>query len=223
MNKLDILCDRDGEIMLEFSKLCLKRLNKHLPLKLFLSLFQHFFDANVLKELKKNRLIIGHAATAFDQGIGRRDIDVTEIFEMTKEVDHDFVRKVSNPLFSMQIRYDDFAEVRKKRIIACINMVFDLLSNWQDELPFADNVKSTYEGNSYREVLTEMLHLYTIETRMLSNSITLHGPAGRAKDLFAENLYTAMEKTAGEIAAVYAQKVYMDAGCSIANPLCELP
>lgn len=214
MKKAETLCNNDREIMSEFSRLCLKRLDSYLPLKLFLSVFQHFYDANVLKEVEKNRLIILHAAAAFHKGQERGEIDVTELFEMTKGVDHEFVKKVSNPFFSLTIRYDDFAEVRKKRIDSSISMVFELLRNWQDELPFADNVRSTYEENIYREVISEMLHLYNLETRMLSNSITLHGPAGRAKDLFAEKLFTTMEKTAKDIAALHTLKVYADNGGS---------
>jgi len=217
VKKAEILCNNDREIMSEFSRLCLKRLDSYLPLKLFLSVFQHFYDANVLKEVEKNRLIIMHATAAFNKGQDRGEIDVTELFEITKGVDHEFVKKVSNPFFSLSIRYEDFAEVRKKRIDSSITMVFELLSNWQDELPFADNVKSTYEERMYREVISEMLHLYNLETRMLSNSITLRGPAAKAKDKFAEKLFTTMEKTAKDIATIYTLKVYADNGCTSAK------
>lgn len=217
MKKVDVLCNNDSELMSEFSRLCLKRLDSYLPLKLFLSLFQSFYDENVRKELKKNRLIILHATQAFDSGRSRGEIDVTELFELTKTVDHEFVKKVSNPFFSLTIKYDDFADVRKKRISASVNMVFELLDNWQDDLPYAGNVRSTYEEGAYRGVLGEMLHLYNLETRMLSSSITLHGPAARAKDIFAEKLFTIMEKTAKDIASVYTLKVYADSGRSSAD------
>ncbi|NJD55939.1 MAG: hypothetical protein FIA94_05985 [Nitrospirae bacterium] len=217
MKKADILCDKDSEIMSEFSRLCLKRLDSYLPLKLFLSLFQSFYDENVLKELKKNRMIILHATEAFDHGRSRGEIDVTELFELTKTVDHEFARKVSNPFFSLTIKYDDFADIRKKRIGASVNMVFELLGNWQDDLPYAGNVRGTYEEDVFRGVLGEMLHLYNLETRMLSSSITLHGPAARAKDIFADKLFTIMEKTARDIAAVHTLKVYADNGSSSAD------
>src|ERR1700690_2449977 len=183
MSSGKVLCDRDREMMLEFSGLCVMRLNKHLSLRLFLSVLQHFIDANVLKEIAKNRLIIEHAAAGFKMGKDRMNIDTNELFEMTKKVDNEFMKKLSTPLLSIEIRYDDFAEIRKKRIVSLINMVFDLLCNWQAELSFADIVKSTFAEKSYKEVLGEVLHLYNIETRMLSYSITLHGPARRVKDL----------------------------------------
>jgi hypothetical protein len=206
-------------MMLEFSRLCVGRLNSHLPLKLFLSLFQHFLDANVLKEIDKDRLIIEHAAAAFERGMDRADMDVNELFEMTKKVDNEFVEKLSNPLFSLSVRYDDFAEIRKKRIVSFVNVVFDLLCNWQDALPFPHIVRSTFAEERYREVLGQVLHLYNVETRMLSNSITFHGPAGKVKDLFAEKLFATMERTAGDIAAAYTRKVYVDEGRSFVNPI----
>lgn len=207
--KVDILCDRDREMMLEFSGLCVRRLNNHLPLKLFLSLFQHFLDANVLKEIEKDRLIIEHAAAGFERGRASADMDVNEIFEITKKVDKEFLEKLSTPVFSMEVRYDDFAEIRKKRIVSLVNMVFDLLGNWHTALPFSDIVKNTFAEKNYQELLSEVLHLYNVETRLLSNSITFHGPAGRVKDLFAEKLFDTMEKTAGDIAVVYTRKVYV--------------
>jgi len=225
-SKVGVLCDKDREMMLEFSRLCVGRLNNHLPLRLFLSLFQHFLNDNVQKEIEKDRLIMEHAAASFEWGKVRADMDVTEVFEMTKKVDHEFIKKMSNPLFSIEVRYDDFAETRKKRIVALVSMVFDLLCNWQDALPFADNVKSTFGEKVYREALGEILHLYNIETRLLSNSITFHGPAGKVKDLFAEKLFAIMEKTAGEIAVIYTRKIYVEKdssfGKTISRPAVKL-
>jgi len=93
MSKVEALCDTDREMMLEFSSLCVSRLNNYLPLKLFLSPFQHFLDANVIKEIEKDRLIIENAATHFERGRNRDDLDVNDIFEMTIKVDDEFVNK----------------------------------------------------------------------------------------------------------------------------------
>ena len=217
MSNIEVLCDTDREMMLEFSRLCVSRLNNFLPLKLFLSPFQNFFDANVHKEIEKDCLIIEHAAAHFERGSNRDDVDVNGIFERTIKVDDEFVDKLSNPFFSVVIRYDDFAEIRKKRIAAFVNMVFDLLRNWQDGVPFPQIVRTTFAEDIYRNVLREVLHLYNVETRMLSNSFTFHGPASKVKDLFAERLFTTMEKTAGEIALEYSRRVYVDKDCPFVN------
>ena len=210
MSKVDILCETDREMMLEFSRLCVGHLNNHLPLKIFLSLFQHFLDANVLKEIEKDRLIIEHAAAAFERGEGRAAVNADEVFEMTKKADREFIKKLSNPVFSIELRYDDFAEIRKKRIVSFASMVFDLLGNWHDGFSFSDVVKRTFGEEGFRTVLNEVLHLYNAETRLLSNSITFHGPAGRARNLFAEKLFTTMEKAARDISMKYASRIYAE-------------
>jgi hypothetical protein len=214
IKRIGILCDTDREMMLDFSRLCIARLGNHLPLKLFLSVFQHYFDANVLKEIEKDRLVMEHAAAAFGGGIDRAAVDVNELFEITKRVDHDFINRYSNALFSIRVRYSDFSEIRKKRILSFVDMVFDLLCNWYDGQPFAETVRRTFSEQRYTEILAGILHLYNLETRMLSNSITFNGPAAMLKDLFADKLFGAMESTAGEVAAEYARRAYADGACS---------
>jgi len=208
--RAEVLCEKDRELMQEFSRLCNKRLDHYLPLKVFLSLFQHFMDANVQKELEKNRLVISHAAAAFAVGQDREKIDVDELFGMTKDVDHRFVKKIRTPFLSVRIRHDDFADIRKERIRSCAAMVFDLLANWQEVRPFTETVRTTYDEATYREIIGGMLHLYSVETRMIGNSITLHGPASRARDLFADKLFATMDKTAGELAEIHARRIYAD-------------
>jgi len=198
---------------MEFSRLCVSRLNNYLHLKLFLSLFQRFLDANVLKEISKDRLIITHAAAGFEAGKEKADVEIDALFEMTKKIDAEFLEKLSNPFFSMEVRYDDFAEIRKKRIVSLVNMVFDLLCNWQDTLSLADVVKKTFEEDGYRNLLVEVLHLYNIETKMLSNSVIFHGPPMTMKGLLSEKLFQTMEQAAGVISDVYTRKIYGDKGC----------
>jgi hypothetical protein len=210
MNRVDLLCDVDRQMMLEFSGRCIARLGSYLPLKLFLSVFQSYLDANVLKEIEKDCLIIEHAAAAYEGGKGRVAVNVSELFEMTKKVDDEFIRSLSNPLFSIRVRYIDFGEIRKKRIASFIDMVFDLMANWNEGLPFVGAVKRTFEEVRYTEILGEILHLYNVETKMLSNSVSFFGPAAKLKELFAEKLFHTMEETAREIAAEYARRAYED-------------
>jgi len=207
-NKVEMLCDADKEMMLDFSRICITRLGNYLPLKLFLSVFQNYLDANVRKEIDKDRLIMEHAAAAFGGGKDSTAVDVDELFEMTKKIDHEFIDRSSSAFFSIRLRYTDFAEIRKKRILSLVDMVFALLENWPDGLSLAAVVERTFEEQRYTEILREILHLYSLETKTLSNSVGFHGPAAKLKDLFAEKLFAVMEGTAGEIASEYARRAY---------------
>lgn len=210
MNKIEVLCNNEREMLMKFSSLCLGRLNGHRPVKLLLSLFRRFLDANVLKEIDKDRLVIEYAAAEYEKGKDRSGMDLNGLFEKTKEIDNDFVKNLDNPLISLKIRHEDFAEIRKKRIAAIAGMVFDLLENWRDDMAFHAVVKNAFTEESYRGYLDNILHLYNVETRILSNSLSLRGPAGKVKDLFAEKLYDIMEETAADIALAYSRKIYHD-------------
>lgn len=213
-----MLCKKDAEMLHDFSRRCIGRLSRHLPLRIFLSLFQRFLNANVVKEAEKDRLIIEQASAIFEAGRERGNEDIDEIFEKGKEVDSDFIRKVSVPPLTIEVRYDEISDIRRKRIVCLGNTVFELLGNWNDAVPFPVIVKSTYTERRFTEVLGEILHLYNLETRMLGNSITFHKPADKVKDLFARRLFSDMEDTAGEIAGDYTRRIYAGKGLSCAHP-----
>ncbi len=208
----------DREMMLSFSRQCVARLDASPPLKLVLSPFQRFFDANVHKEIKKDRLFIEHAAGEFEKGHERSDIDLNGLFEMTKKIDSAFLKSLSNPFFPLKVRYDGLAEIRKSRMLSIINMVFDLLGNWHDASPFFVVVKRTYAEEHYRDLLHEILHLYNVETRLLGNAITFPVPSGSMKDRFAEKLFSTMERTAREVSCAYARSVFEHNGSSGIDP-----
>jgi len=208
MSKVEALCDSDREMMMAFSSRCVERLNSHAPLKFFLSPFKGLLDANVRKETAKDRMVIEHAAAAFEKGSARSGIDLDLLFESTKKIDSDFVRKFSSPFVAINIRHDDFADIRKKRIRSFIDMVFDLLENWPDGAHLPHIVQKTYTEEGYRAVLSEILHLYNVETRLLGNSITGRGPAAAITGLFAEKLFSTMEKLALELAEDYSRRAF---------------
>lgn len=218
MDRVDALCTTDRDLMFEFSRRCVTRLSNHLPVRVFLSLFRHFLDANVLKETEKDCLIISRAVEAFEVNEDLESIDVNQIFEMTKKVDEEFVKKIATPLLSIKIRYEDFEEIRKRRIETLLMVVFDLLRHWQEALPFVSVVKDAFGEKKFHEVLREILHLYNLETKMLSGSISFHGPARKVKDVFAEKLFFVMEASAEDIALEYARRVYVDKDFSCLNP-----
>lgn len=218
MSKIEVLCTMDREMMLSFSRQCFARLDASLPLKLVLAPLQRFFDANVHKEIDKDRLFIEHAADEFEKGHDRSDIDLNSLFEMTKKIDNAFLKSLSNPFCPLEVCYDSLAEIRKSRMRSFINMVFDLLGNWHDASPLAVVVKNTYAEERYRDLLHEILHLYNIETRLLGSAFTLPVPTGRMKDLVAEKLFAAMERTARDVSRAYARTIFENNGSSGLDP-----
>ena len=210
-NIVGILCSTHSEMMHEFSRRCIGRLEGLGAFRLFISPFHRFLDANVMKEIEKDALIIGYAAANLEAGKGAGEVE--EIFERTKDVDRAFLEKLPAP-FRLNVRYDDFAEIRKRRIAALMSFVGELVKNPEGAPSFPDLLKKTFTESRFREIIADMLHLYNLETRMVGSSIALPRPARIVKDALVAKLFTEMEQAARDIADEYAHKIYNGATAS---------
>ena len=199
-------------MMHEFSKRCIASLNTHFMFKMFHSLIQDFLGQNVLKEIEKDELIIKETATVFDDGNDVDKVDVDGIFEKTKAIDKDFFKQVSIlPLF-IDIKYDEIKDIRKKRIQVMSRTVFDLLNHWKGTTPFVDTVRNTYTEQHFKEIIGEILHLYSLETKILSNSVKLLPPVNVAKYFFTSTIFNSMEEVIEDLAYDFTKKVYGNIG-----------
>lgn len=208
MDKIAILCSRDSKIMHDFSELSLEQLKDRSFFCMPLPFLRTYMNANVGKEIDKDRLIIEYAAARFREGRTCCDYEIGEMFEMTKQVDKAFLRKVNVPSLSITIRYEDIASIRKSRIDVLSRCVHDLLAHWENDLPVEDAVRSAYRKQDFHDMITEILHLYNQETKKLSNSIRAFGPFQMAVEAFAGALYRAMERAAEDLTAVYTRAIY---------------
>jgi len=208
MDKIAELCSRDKDFLYKFSELTLKRLSGTSHLVGPLQIFQRVLDINVLKEVAKDRLIIEYASAVLHRGgeIGSAYVD--EVFEKTKDVDREYIRKLSIPLVSIEVRYEDIMDIRKQRIGCLSRAVCSLLSAWDDSEPFEDAVKTTFSAGRFQETIGEILHLYNLETMKLNSSIKLPFPLRKAMKSFTEALFEAMEESAKEVADGCVQKIY---------------
>lgn len=206
MDKVGILCEKDSVMMHEFSRLSLDRIKGHSLLSVTISFFSSYMEANVKKEVEKDRLIIEEAAAAFEAGRPACDLDLEDIFEKTKKVDKEFLDNLMIPSFSFSVRYSDFADIRIQRIWRISRSVYALLGKWPDGAPFADAAKKAYAGKTFKELIVEILHLYNLETRMLGDAI--RSPFHKAISAYVEALFQAMEETTEEMASDYTKKIY---------------
>lgn len=208
MDKVAILCSRDSMIMHEFSALSLEQLKDRSFFCMPLPFLRTYMNANVGKEIDKDRLIIEYAAARFRENRTCCDYDIVEMFDMTKQVDKAFLRKVNVPSLSITIRYEDIASIRKSRIDILSRCVHDLLAHWKDDLPVEDAVRAAYRKQDFQETIAEILHLYNQETKQLSNSLRAFGPFQMAVGAFAGALYRAMEQAAEDLTAAYTRAIY---------------
>lgn len=209
MDKVSILCEKDKDLMFEFSRRSLGRVGNQSLLLGVLPFFSNYIDSNVKKEVDKDRLIIEEAAGAYAAGKPVCDLDLEDIFDKTKSIDRVFLNRL--PLSSsFVVCYSDFADIRLQRIWRISKTVYAILKNWPDSSSFTDAVRQTYTGDTFKAILSDILHLYNEETRMLSKSLRLLPPFNKAAQKCTETLYQAMEEVTEDIAGQYARKIFGD-------------
>jgi hypothetical protein len=211
MDKVSILCNKDKAILHEFSNRYIEKLNGYIMFKLIRPFILGFMEENVQKEITKDRMIIECAVSAFGQGQNAFDLDLDEIFERTKEIDSEFIKKISSLPIYLDVRYEEIESVRKERIQVMARTVFELLGHWNNKRSFIAVVMDTYTEDRFRNVMYSILHLYNLETEVLGNSIIMMSHIPGSKYSLAHKLYKIMEETAVEVVLEYAYRIYKGA------------
>jgi hypothetical protein len=210
VDRVAVLCEKDRDLLHRFSQQSLNRAEKSTLLLTALPFFSGYLEANVKKEIDKDRLIIETASKEYAAGKEACELDLEEIFERTKSVDRAFMDTLFIPTLSFHVRYSDFADIRIQRIWLIAKTVYGLLKHWPDTASFPEAVRAAYSEPDFRERLADILHLYNEETRILSKSIRLFGPLNKTVNSFADAMYQAMEDITGDISARSANIIYGD-------------
>lgn len=208
MNKVKKLCALDRQLLQKFSSECLARLRKLFLFELVLPVINDFLEANVEKEVTKDRMIIEHAGHAFIKGKQAGDGEIQEVYEKTLEIDTKYIEKAHSRKFSFSMKYEDIEDIRKQRIKLIIDNVITLLSAWGEDETFEETVRRSFSKEEFGERLHGFLHLYNLETRELGDSIRIILPARIAKDILIMKLFEMMTKVSEELARSCQQKVF---------------
>jgi len=206
MDKVGILCEKDSAMMHEFSRRSMDRVVGGPLLSMAFSFLSSYMEANVRKEVEKDRLIIGEAAAAYAAGQAACDLDLEDIFEKTKKTDKAFLEGLMVPSFTITVRYSDFADIRIQRIWRISKTVYALLGKWPEGASFADAARKSYGAAEFKEIVADILHLYSLETRMLGDAI--RSPFRTAIRDAVESLFRAMEEAKEELSNDYMKKIY---------------
>ena len=207
MDKAAILCEKDGALLREFSRRVVRRVT-HRAVPIRLPFIGDYIDSNVMKEVEKDRIVIRRASEVFHAGRGASDTDREELFEETKAVDRTFVQHLRIPVFSLTVRYEDFADIRKKRIRLLVDAVHAVLRGWNDAATLEETLRAVFPLDQFKESLTEILHLYNLETRILSRSVRFLPPFHGVMAKFADVLFNTMETESRDLVDDYANKIY---------------
>ena len=215
MDKAAILCKKDKAMLQEFSRRVILRVTGRSLPAFKIPFLGAYIEANVMKEVEKDRIIICHAAEAFAAGKGADDLDNDALFEETKTVDRTFVKSLIIPSLSVRMRYEDIAGIRKTRIRLLANDVHHILRGWDDSSSFEERLRSVYAAEQFKEAIIEILHLFNLETRMLSRSARFFPPFRTAMKVIADTLFDVMEAVSRDLAGDYTIKIYQGASSHV--------
>lgn len=208
MDRLGVLCAMDRQMMQAFSQRTAAGLARHSLFGLLLPAFQSFLDINVRKEIEKDRRILATAAAALKAGRTPDATDAQRLLREARDIDQAFLRQAAIFPVAINIHYGDIEPTRLKRIERLLDLSYRLLAPWQNTPRFRVAAATAYTREQFHSALHEILRLYALETKMLSNSVRIPQLFTLARDKLTGTIYSVMETTADELASELTRKVY---------------
>ncbi len=203
-----MLCAMDRHMLQAFSQRTATGLARHSLFGLLLPAFQSFLDINVRKEVEKDRRVLATAAAAHKAGKTPDASDAQHLLVEARDIDQTFLRQAVIFPVAINIHYGDIEPTRLKRIVRLLDMSYRLLAPWQNTPRFRAAAAHAYTREQFETALHEILHLYALETKMLSNSVSIPRLFTLARDKLTGTIYSVMETIADELASELTRKVY---------------
>lgn len=208
MDKSRILCAMNAFMMREFSQRTITGLKGHKLFRFILPPFKSFLEINLDKEIDKQREIIFCAMEAMKLGQPPADTYTNKLLQKARQIDQAFLHKAAAISSAIDIQYHEIDQIRQRRIEHLIAAIFQILVTWKNTIKFREVIAELYNRNQFQLLLREILHLYIMETKILSNSVKIPRKLSRFSDSLKETVHTVMENVADELVIDLTNKVY---------------
>jgi hypothetical protein len=160
-----------------------------LPLRLALPVLEPFVAGNVEKEIRKDALVIRHAAAGAAAGATR------EILAAARRIDQEFLARLGGPLARIEIPYHRIEPLREQRIRLGLETASRILRAWRAR----HRARDAFAPGELERRVGEMLRLYAEETRALSGGVRLPGVLATLRERIAGRLHQAMLRAAASL------------------------
>jgi hypothetical protein len=208
VDKVAELCSLDHVFLSEYSRRSIGRIAGRSSVMPPLPFLSKYMEANVEKETEKDRLIIRYAAEALKPGESPEDAELDDLFEETKAVDRRFLKRLLIPSLSIHVSYEEIADIRKKRIELLASAAALVFGGWIPSLTFHNVVRAVFTQSTFTGSLADILHLYNLETRVVTRSVRFFSPLNRAITHFADSFFEAMEAVSQEMLSECSEKIF---------------
>lgn len=204
------MADNVGLLLHALERMSMKVLLEwHPELAPAMKLLQGMRGEFVEKEVKKDLLMIEHAARVYEQGAGPSEADVEAIFEETREVDKEFLEMLYPIPFSGKFSYSEIKPVRTERIRLIVEAARTILGSWREGMTFEQAARRAYRKNGFRAMVRSLLELYTCETEIFTRTaVRLPPVVSLAAEAFSRSLRNAMDEAADRLAGECTEKIF---------------
>lgn len=208
MDKSRILFAMNAFMMREFSQRTVIGLKEYKLFKFLLPPFKSFLEINLDKEIDKQREIILCAMEAMKLDRPPADIYTHQLLQKARQIDQIFLHKASSISSAIDIPYHEIDQIRQRRIEHLIEAIYQILVEWKDTVKFRAVIAELYNRDQFQLFLKEILHLYIMETKILSNSVKIPLKLSRFSDSLKETVHTVMKNVADELVPDLTSKVF---------------
>lgn len=208
MDKAGLLCVMDRYMLEEFSRRTIVGLKKHAFFHLLLGTLRDFLKKNVEKEIEKDRHVILHAASLIQADKFPTGQDTQHLLVLARDIDRAFLHQAMKLPVELTIQYQEIESIRQQRIQRMLQEAHQLFREWKDKRLFRQALCMHYDSPQFAKLLFDILHLFSLETRLLSQSVRLPGLISIARESLIQTVYVVMDSVARELANEIARRVY---------------
>lgn len=208
MDRAGLICAMDRYMLEEFSRRTIQGLKKHALFRLMLGPLRDFLESNVNKEIEKDRQVILQAASLVQADKFPTGQDTQHLLELAREIDRAFLQQTVLMPVELNLQYRDIEPIRQQRIQYLLNESHQLLRQWQSMSCLRNALAVLYDAPQFAKLLFDILHLYSLETRLLSHAVRLPGLFTFARDSLSQTVYVVMESVARQLSDELAGNLF---------------
>lgn len=208
MDRAGLLCAMDRYMLEEFSRRTTQGLRQHALFRLLLGPLRDFLESNVNKEIEKDRQVILHAASLVQADKFPTGQDTQHLLELARDIDRAFLQQTVILPVELDIQYREIEPIRQQRIQSLLNETHQLLRQWQTMTCLRNALAMLYDAPQFAKLIFDILHLYSLETRLLSHAVRLPGLISFARESLTQNVYVVMESVARPLSTELANRLF---------------
>ena len=208
MNRVSLLCALDRYMLSEFCLRTTESLNQRKLFRLMLRPMRRFLESNVKKEIEKDRQIILRAASLVQAGRFPTGQDVQYLLNLARDIDRGFLQHTSHLPIDISVPYQVIEPIRQQRMQIILNESHLLLRDWRSHHGLRRTFIANYTAPQFAKLMFDVLNLYSLETKELSQSVSLPSIIAFARDSMTQTVSMVMESVAKQLSQELTARIY---------------